>query len=59
MDLQIARRHAQRRLRLVHGVVEVAARGERLRHPVMPARQFGCRRQGVLVFALRLLEQPH
>ena len=59
MDLKVARRHPQRRLRLIHRRVEMAARRQRLGHAVMAARELGRHRQCVLVPAFRFLKQPH
>ena len=41
VNLEIARRQAQRRLRLVQRRLQLAARQQRPRHPVMPARLIG------------------
>ena len=58
VNLEVAWRQGERRLRLVQRRLELAARQERPRHPVMPARVFGRHRQRVAISRLRFLEQP-
>ncbi len=57
MDFEVARRELERRLRLVHGFVELAAREQRPRDAVEAARQPRRERQGVPIPKLGFLEQ--
>jgi len=57
VQLEIARRQADRRLRFVHGFVQPAPRRKGPRHAVVAAREVGSgfQRQAILIF--RLLEE--
>ncbi len=57
MNLHVARRQPQRRLRLVHGIVETAAGEQRAGDAVEAAGQLGRQRQRVAIAQLRLFKQ--
>ena len=57
MNLEIARRQPQRRLRLVHGLVELGAGEQRLGQAVASPRQFGRHRQRAAIAVLGRIEQ--